>query len=195
VRREIVAGIDTVGLTWRELDERYPDLEHRELHDGVLVVTPAPGWPHQRVVSRMLHALASWCDEHGGEALTAPVDLVLGERRVYQPDVWLLTGPHLDRLADDGKLHAPPDLVVEVSSPSTRALDLGAKRAGYAAFAVPEYWFVDLAARAVVVHRATGSGPYPAPDVVRSPDPVTSPLLPGFVLGLADLLRDVPEER
>lgn len=37
-----MAELHTTGLTWRDLDEQFPKLEHRELHDGVLIVSPAP---------------------------------------------------------------------------------------------------------------------------------------------------------
>ena len=37
----------------------------------------------------------------------------------------------------------PPDWVLEVASPSTKAKDLGEKRDDYAAMGVPEYWLFD----------------------------------------------------
>ncbi len=183
-----MSEIRTVGLTWRDLDERFPELERRELHDGVLVVTPSPAWWHQDVVGRLYRAFADWADEHGGKALTAPLDVVTAENRVYQPDVLLVLGEHLDRLGDDGKIHEPPDLIVEVSSPSTRSVDLLLKLNAYAAFGVIEYWFVDLDARAVLLHRLEG-GRYADPVVAREGDVLTVPMLPGFELRVARLLR------
>ncbi|MGH8909512.1 MAG: Uma2 family endonuclease [Egibacteraceae bacterium] len=176
-----MADVQTVGLTWRDLDERYPELEHRELHDGVLVVSPAPGWWHQRIAGILFRAFSEWTDKHGGEVFFAPVDIVASDQRVYQPDVWLLLPGHLDRLGSDGRVHAPPDLVVEVSSPSTRWFDLGAKRDGYAALGVPEYWYADMGGRRVLVYRLV-DGAYGPPEIVEASGTLTTPLLPGFAL-------------
>lgn len=178
------------GLTWHEVDALYPELERRELHDGVLLMAPMPAWWHQRVALQLATALNAWAQPRGGEALL-PVDVVTAEDRMYHPDVILLLPGHLDRLDEDGKLHAPPDLAVEVSSPSTRAFDLTDKRDAYAEFAVPEYWFVDLEARAVAVHRLEDRA-YPDPAVVSESGALTSPQAPGLRLPVADLLRGVP---
>ena len=83
-------------------------------------------------------------------------------------------------------MHEPPDLVVEVSSPSNRWFDLGAKREAYAAFGVPEYWFADRQARTVLVHRIA-SRHYPEPIVVGESEELTSPLLPGLALPVSTL--------
>jgi hypothetical protein len=132
-------------------------------------------------------------EHHGGHAFGAPLDVVLSERRRYTPPATRFLAEHLDNLGDDGKVHGPPDIVVEVSSPATRARDLTTKRDAYAEFGVPEYWFVDLDARAVVVHRLAGRG-YPQPDIVDHRGTLTSPLLEGFALAVADLLADVPTD-
>ncbi|HWB73271.1 MAG TPA: Uma2 family endonuclease [Egibacteraceae bacterium] len=63
----------TTGLTYEELQAIPDDHFRRELVDGELIVPPAPGRRHQRVVVRLAAALWAWVDEHGGEVLTAPV--------------------------------------------------------------------------------------------------------------------------
>ena len=68
---------------------------------------------------------------------------------------------HLDRFTDR-YIGAAPDLVVEVSSPSTRRTDVVRKRALYERFAVPEYWFVDLDADRIEVYLLEGDR-YPTP--------------------------------
>ena len=46
-------------------------------------------------------------------------------------------------IGSDGQVHGPPDLVVEVLSPSNRALDRSLKRKRYMASEVAELWIVD----------------------------------------------------
>ena len=80
-----------------------------------------------------------------------------------------------------------PDLVVEVSSPSTRRLELTRKRELYERFGVPEYWFVDLDADRVEVYRLEGErfGP---PVLFGMGDTLEPPPIGGFRLAVEDLL-------
>jgi len=77
-------------------------------------------------------------------------------------------------------------LVVEVAQTS-QARDRDKAR-DYAAVAVPEYWIVDLVARAVMVHRSPLAGVYD--EAVTYGDGETiSPLLPGEpAVEVSDLL-------
>jgi Uma2 family endonuclease len=125
-------------LTRDDLDAM-PDDGHRyELIDGVLVVTPAPSWPHQRVVTRLLRLLDDACPE-GLEVLVAPFDVALAVDTVLQPDVLIA------RVADltFRDLPAAPVLAVQVLSPSTRRVDLTLKRSRYEEAGCSSYWAVD----------------------------------------------------
>lgn len=125
-------------LTVDDLDEMPDDGRRRELVDGVLVVTPAPGVPHQVVVANLVRLLL---DTHvdGTVVLPAPVDWVPEGTTVLQPDVVVVERAE----AGEARLTRVPLLVVEVLSPSTRSYDLGMKRLAYARRRVPVYWVVD----------------------------------------------------
>lgn len=126
------------SLTRRDLDSM-PDDGHRyELIDGCLVVTPAPTPRHQIVVAALLVALRDACPPHL-LVLTAPLDVVLADDTVVQPDV--LVARRDDFTERD--LPVAPLLAVEVLSPSTRRLDVSLKRARYEAAACPSYWVID----------------------------------------------------
>ena len=119
--------------------ESMPDDGHRyELIDGVLVVTPAPRWLHQRAVRKLVVLLDASCPPDR-EVLTAPFAVVLAEDTELQPDILVA------RVADltDRGLPTAPVLAIEVLSPSTRRFDLHTKRARYEAAATPSYWVVD----------------------------------------------------
>ena len=127
-----------VALTYDDL-RAMPDDGHRyELVDGTLIVTPAPKIPHQRVVGRLIVVLSQAApDEY--EVLPAPVDYVVSERTVLQPDVLVARRSELGL----DNLRRAPVLVVEVLSGSTRRIDLGTKRLAFEAAGVPSYWLVD----------------------------------------------------
>jgi Uma2 family endonuclease len=125
-------------LTYEDLRELPDDGRRYELLDGALVVTPAPGGRHQVVVGALYRLL--WAARtRGTTVLVSPIDFVPRAESVLQPDVAVVD----EEEAEQQRLTRPPLLVVEVISPSSRTLDLGAKRYAYAQAGVANYWVVD----------------------------------------------------
>ncbi|HEX9890862.1 MAG TPA: Uma2 family endonuclease [Actinomycetota bacterium] len=174
----------TTGYTYADL-ERFPeDNLRREIIDGELIVTPAPATRHQRVVAFLVHRFYGYAEERGGEVLPAPYDVYFADDNVVEPDVLFIRDPgKLERKY----IRSAPDIVVEVSSPSTRRLELVRKRELYERFGVPEYWFVDLDADRVEVYRLE-EGRYPVPTLLGKDRTLTSPQVPGLELAVTDLL-------
>ena len=112
----------------------------RELIDGMLVVNPAPRVSHQRIVTRLVVSLVASCPEDL-EVLVAPVDWVVSDTTLLQPDV--LVARPADYPEDQLNLRRPPVLVIEVLSPSTARYDAGTKRLAYEAAGVPWYWLIE----------------------------------------------------
>lgn len=172
--------------------EAFPDDNlRREIIDGDLIVTPAPATRHQQVVMTLAGELYQYVKEHGGRLFPAPTDVFFSDTDVVEPDVLYLRPEHTDRV---GKrfVQSAPDLVVEVSSPSTRRLDLIRKRGLYERFGVPEYWYVDLDADRVEVYRLE-EGRYGPPRLLARTGRLESTQVPGFCLAVTDLLGP-PEE-
>lgn len=125
-------------LTYEDL-QTFPDDGRRyELIDGTLIVTPAPGVPHQVVVLALYRTLFA-ARPQGTAVLAAPLDFVPDPVTVLEPDVLVFDAGEVDQ----PRLTRTPHLVVEVLSPSTRAQDLGSKLLAYAKAGVPAYWIVD----------------------------------------------------
>jgi len=89
---------------------------------------------------------------------------------------------------DEAKVVVPPDLVVEVSSPTTKRRDLTLKRELYERFGVAEYWFVDIEAERVEAYRLR-EGRYGPPEILRAADKLGSPVLPDFAFDLSTILE------
>ena len=181
----------TVGLTYADLLELPPPSEaggtRYELLDGELLVTPAPVIRHQRSTGQIYAALLAHTREHGGLALPAPVDVWFSDDTVFEPDVVALVADHLDRV-EHARIVGPPDLVVEVSSPSTRRTDVVRKRRVYEREGVPEFWFVDLDLDQVQVYRVGPDGTYGGPTVVLEGDVLHPVAFPGLVVAATDAL-------
>ena len=122
-----------------------------EIIDDELVVTPAPTSRHQGIVTQLLSAIHLFSKEHGlGEVFPAPLDVLFAEGDYLEPDILFVRRNRAEVLTDRG-VEGPPDLVVEITSPSTAARDRGVKLERYRLYGVPEYWVVDPDDRTVEV--------------------------------------------
>ena len=75
-----------------------------------------------------------------------------------KPDVSVIRADRLKGThPDDGFVHFPADLVVEVLSPTDLAVDVAAKVEEYLANGFPLVWIVNPTTRTVTIHRADGS--------------------------------------
>jgi Uma2 family endonuclease len=85
-----------------------------------------------------------------------------------------------------------PDLAVEIRSPSMWRLDIGVKRSTYERHGVAELWLVDTAADVVLVfRRSTPEAPeFDVSEELDTGATLTSPLLPGFALPVAEIFGD-----
>jgi Uma2 family endonuclease len=176
----------TTGLTYGDLRNFPDDNLRREIIDGELFVTVSPVRRHQRVAGKLFVALTSYEEQHGGEVYQAPMDVFLSESNVVEPDVLFVRTEHVDT-TDPDKIISVPDVVIEVSSPSTLRRDLTVKRDLYERFGVAEYWFVDLEAERVEVYRLEGAR-YAKPDILQAGETLTSSTLPGFAFHLSTIL-------
>lgn len=143
------------GWTYEEF-ARLPDDGNRyEVIAGELYVTPPPETPHQEASARLFMELRGYATEHDlGKVLYAPVAVLLADGDYLEPDIVFVRTDHLHYKTKRG-IEGPPDLVVEILSPTTARQDRGIKRERYAHFGIPEYWIVDTDRRRIEVHRLT----------------------------------------
>ena len=143
-----------------------------EVIDGVLYMTPPPIWAHQRGLNKLNIRVANHVYDHDlGEIVTAPVGVVLDEENGVQPDLVYVSRERLGIISERG-IEGPPDLVVEVLSPSTQARDRGVKMRRYAKAGIPHYWIAvprdrKLEAYALAVGGYELTGIYGPGDVFR----------------------------
>lgn len=153
------------------LCEAAPPGVRYEAVGGRAVVMSAPSNSHQLVLGRMYTLL-----EQGLPptlvALMAPLDWVLWQvpsLTLRQPDLVVIS---VDQL-DDQPLTTPPVLVVEVLSPTTRAVDLRDKRGEYARAGAAHYWVVDLDAPSITAMTLDGNGGYRTVAEAKGDDELT----------------------
>lgn len=136
------------GLTYEDYAKLPGDGPRYELIDGKLtLLAPAPLTIHQMVSQNLQWWMMQRC-RLDYFILQAPIDLILTEKEVYQPDLVMIHRQRTDILTKRG-IERPPDLIVEILSPSTALRDKREKRATYARFGIKEYWIVDPVHRIV----------------------------------------------
>jgi Uma2 family endonuclease len=119
--------------------EAMPDDGNRyEVIDGMLIVTPAPGWHHQEMTAAVFVDLRAACPREL-RVMIAPFALQTARDSEVQPDV--LVTRYVDLTPNN--LPVAPLLVIETLSPSTALHDRNSKKAHYERMGVPSYWLLD----------------------------------------------------
>jgi len=144
-RHDRSARPDTIGLapgsrpfTVADLEAMPDDGRRYELIDGMLLVSPAPGWGHQHMMLALARLLHDACPPDM-EVLAAPFGVRTALDTEVQPDVLVARFDDLTRK----NLPVAPVLAVEVLSPSTQLHDRNLKMAHYARIGVAHYWLAD----------------------------------------------------
>ena len=138
-----------------------------EIVDGELFVTAAPRFRHQEVVMNCAEILRGLARAHDlGKVVGGPVTVRLHDEAVVEPDVIFVQADRMGIVDLDGGVHGPPDLVVEVLSPTNRDYDRTLKRKLYMAHGVGELWIVDADEGTVEVWRPGAREPEEVRDVL-----------------------------
>ena len=143
-----------------EMVHELPDDGNRyEVVGGVLLVSPAPTWPHQAACRKLFLRMHAYIAAYAiGEAILAPADVEFDDRNMVEPDLFVvpLVAGRAPRSWQEAERLV---LAIEVLSPRTKRRDRGVKRRLYQSQGVPEYWIVDLDARAFECWRPTDDHP------------------------------------
>jgi len=176
-------------VTYAEMLEWPDDGRQYELYDGEAIVVPSPFPRHQRVAFNIAQLVGRHAEAAGGRVFHAPLDIVLSEYDVVQPDVVFFRDDRRHLVKDWEVTRAAPDLAVEVLSPGTESRDRGRKMALLARFGVPEYWIVDPAGETLEIYVLGGAG-YELRIAARRGDEVASPTLAGLSFPTARVFAD-----
>ena len=185
----------TSRLRWTSKDlEALPDDGKRyEIIDGELYVSKQPHYYHQLVCAELGYRLQTWSRENESGQVNYAPGLIFADDDDVAPDIVWSSFPRLKMiLQEDGKLHAAPELVIEVLSPGSRneSRDREAKLKLYSQRGVGEYWIVDWMTRRIEVYRREQAELNLVSTLLES-DSLTTPLLPGFVCPLPELFKIV----
>ena len=160
------------------------DARRYEILDGELVVSPSPVPRHQLVSLNLERILDSHIRAGArGTLFHAPIDVLLHRYTITQPDIVFIAAGR-ESIITERAIEGPPDLVVEILSPSTARRDRGIKARLYARYGVPHYWIVDPRAETLAMYEIAGQRYDAARSFIKAAI-ATSPLFPGLHIDLA----------
>lgn len=174
-------------LTYEHYLELPNDGRRYEIIRGELYVAPAPSFKHQRVTTRLTTALDTHTRSRRlGEVVTAPCDLVLADSSIVQPDILYISCAR-SSIIGEANVQGPPDLVVEVVSPSSTRTDQETKRDLYADFGVRYYWVVEPTEEWARAYELGADGFYELVAAAHDDESFSAPPFPDLVIQVADL--------
>lgn len=132
-----------VKLNYDDLREFPNDGRRHELVEGEHIMTPAPSMKHQSVSGNLFTLFHTFAQKSKlGRVFHAPFDVVFSEWDVTEPDIVYISQARLKILTPDN-VRGAPDLIVEILSPSSDAMDRKVKFKLYEKYGVREYWIID----------------------------------------------------
>ncbi len=157
-----------------------------ELWNGEIIMSPAPHPKHQEIAFNFAFALKAFAaPDQLGKVYVSPIDVVLTQRRVVQPDVLFISKARLSIVKDF--IAGVPDLAMEVSSEGSWRRDRIDKKALYEQAGLPEYWIVDPDSETIEVF-ALIKGVFQLHSRAVGKQKAKSKLLYGFGISFRDLL-------
>jgi Uma2 family endonuclease len=176
-------------MTADELADLPDDGMLYELSRGMLVCMSPSSYGPSRIAGRILAKMATFIDEHelgdygsaeGGFKLASDPDTVRA------PDIWFVRKERVPEGANpEGFYDGPPDLAVEVLSPSDRFHQIAMKVRDYLDAGTPLIWVLDPKGRLAAVFRPGAPVRFIDADGVLDGEDI----LPGFTLPIESILR------
>jgi Uma2 family endonuclease len=152
-----MSRVSTIKMTARqflELGEDPPGVR-LELVDGEIAVSPSPLPRHSFTVVALGALLKNHIDEHDLGELLMDVDTIFGEHDVRRPDLLYFKNARRHFIGEKA-IEGPPDLCIEVLSPTSVRADRKEKFGQYATGKVKFYWIVDPKQRTIEAYRLSG---------------------------------------
>ncbi len=160
-----------------------PEGTQYELLDGEMILAASPNDRHQTVLLELVWEVRPFVRARRlGRMWIAPFDVIFSETDIAQPDI-LFVSNERSGIITAANIQGAPDLVVEITSPSTVQYDRGYKMVLYGRYGVREYWIVEPVAETVEVYVQGEDGLVLEASYLRG-DILTSPLLPGMAIDL-----------
>ena len=171
------------------------DNKRRELYEGFINIMAAPRRKHQKISGNIFLIIGSFLKNKKCEVYSAPFDVRLPEngeknnKKIYtvvQPDIVVVCDPK--KLDDKGCIGAP-DLIVEITSPSTGKRDLKDKFLIYQKHGVKEYWVANPDLNNIQIFILDTNQKYQFQGTFVEDDKVSPSMFPDLVININEVFE------
>ena len=172
------------GMSLEEYEQLPDDGYRHELSNGMLVREPPPGARHGRVVTNVLRILDAYVRQHALGSVFVETGYLLSRQpaTVRGADISFIATHRLPAELPVGFLSIPPDLAIEVLSPSNTASEIERKVLEYLDAGAAMVWVIDPETRSARSYRGVEAL------LIREDGALTGDaVLPGFVMQLNDV--------
>jgi Uma2 family endonuclease len=176
----------TKTLLTAEQFDNYPFEEDKryELDEGELIEMTRPAYKHNQVMQYLLVELVLYFRKNPiGQALLSENLYALSPSTRRSPDVAVILGDRREELKNAKVIPIIPEIAAEVLSPSETPRMIHRKLKQYFEAGVKEVWIIDPESSTAEIW----TGPHLPDHELTVADALSSPLLPGFALPLAEL--------
>lgn len=175
-------------VTVEDLAAMPDDSNRYEVIEGEISVSRAPDFIHQIIGTNIVVSIGSYLKVKPIGTIVATPGLILSPIDGVIPDLVYMSNKRRDEILREGKLHAAPELVIEILSSGTENIqrDRIVKRQLYAKHGVEEYWVIDAQMRTLEVYRLH-EGLLDFVAMYAKNDTVTTALLPDWSITIAEV--------
>lgn len=165
------------------------------LIDGTLYLHAAPSWQHQKVLKEMMLFFGNYLKDKDCEIFSAPFDVFLEAKdelevdsatTVVQPDLTIICDK--SKLAKTGYIGAP-QMIIEITSPSTVRLDRVLKFNKYEEAGVKEYWIVEPENKIITCFVLEANGRYGRPKMFSEGDTIKVATFPDLEIEVDEIFK------
>lgn len=171
---------EVLKFTYADYENLPSDGKQYQIVEGELFMTPAPFTKHQVVSSNIFRILDEHVRNHDlGKVFYAPVDFVLSDINIVQPDLFFIKKERLSIIGEKN-IQSSPDMIVEILSSHSEKLDRVHKKSLYEKFGVKEYWLVDTKAETVEIFYSIKGKGYVSSQTFKKNEKIKSRVFSGL---------------
>ncbi|KAA5807943.1 Uma2 family endonuclease [Thermoanaerobacterium thermosaccharolyticum] len=168
----------------------WPDNQRIELINGQVYLMTPPLRIHQKISGAIYTQFSNYLKDRECEVYYAPFGVKFTEKN--EKDIKTVVEPDIAVVCDKSKLDnegckGAPDLIVEITSPSTARRDRVEKFNLYEKNGVKEYWIIEPELKIVNVFTLQENNRYGRPEIYTEEDKIKVYIFDDLVIDLKDV--------
>jgi Uma2 family endonuclease len=175
----------------------WPEGERWEIFDGVPYMQAAPSWQHQAISGNIFGQFFEYLKGKPCRVFAAPFDLCIPELNESDEEISnVISQPDIVVICDESKLRKTgyfgvPEVIIEITSPSTARTDKITKFNKYEKAGLKEYWIVEPEQKIVSVFSLQENNRYGRPEVYAEEDKINISIFPDLTIDLKPVFTGI----